>query len=227
MTQRVTYATKSGADAMGLMELPAGSGKAPAIVVLQEWWGLNDQIRSVARRWAQEGFVALLPDLFHGEVVRFTDAATASAKMQALDPARALDEIVSAIEFVRNHTLTDGKVAVTGYCMGGALSFATACVAKDLVAVVPFYGLPGPQADLTKITAPVQAHFAQHDTWATVEGAEKIQYALRKHNRYMELHAYDAQHAFCNDQRPEVYNATAADQAWRRARAFVKQHAGA
>ena len=225
MTQRVTYATTSGDDAMGLVEWPDNQGRAPAIVVIQEWWGLNDQMRGIAKRWAKEGFVALLPDLYHGEVVKIPDSATAGAKMQALDKKRALDECVAAVEFLRNHNRTNGKVAVTGYCMGGALAFATACAAKDLASVVPFYGLPDPNADLSKITAPVQAHFAQHDQWATVDGAQKIQAVLRQNHRTMELHVYDAQHAFCNDQRPDVYNATAAGQAWTRALAFVKQHA--
>jgi carboxymethylenebutenolidase len=225
MTQRVTYPTSSGDDAMGLMELPDGGDKAPAVVVIQEWWGLNDQLRSIARRWAKEGFIALMPDLFHGEVVKIPDSATASAKMAALDKKRALDECVAAVEFLRNHTRTTGRVAVTGYCMGGALAFATACAAKDLAAVVPFYGLPDPSADLMKVTAPIQAHFAQHDQWATVDGAQKIQSVLRKNHKTMELHVYEAQHAFCNDQRPDVYDRTAAEHAWTRALAFVRQHA--
>jgi len=212
---------------MALMELPDGGGKAPAIVIIQEWWGLNDQIRGTAKAWAKEGFVALLPDLYHGEVVPIPDGARAGAKMQALDKKRALDECVAAVEFLRNHTRTNGKVAVTGYCMGGALAFATACVAKDLAAVVPFYGLPDATAELKKITAPVQAHFAQHDQWATVDGAQKVQATLRGIHRTMELHVYDAQHAFCNEQRPEVYNAAACSQAWSRSVAFVKQHVAA
>ena len=88
---------------------------------------------------------------------------------------------------------------------------------------MPFYGLP-PGGDWSKVDAPVQAHFAKHDDWATVDGAKKIQAALAEHGRKMELHVYDAQHAFCNDRRPEVYNAGAASQAWERAVAFVRQH---
>jgi carboxymethylenebutenolidase len=207
------------------MELPDDGGKAPAIVIIQEWWGLNDQMKSLAKKWAKEGFVALLPDLYHGEVVKIPDSATAGAKMQALDKKRALAECVAAVEYLRNHARTNGRVAVTGYCLGGGLAFATACTASDLAAVVPFYGLPDPSANLDKITAPIQAHFAQHDNWATVDGAKKIQTALHGHHRTMDVFTYDAQHAFCNDHRPEVYNATAAAQAWTRAVAFVKQHA--
>jgi carboxymethylenebutenolidase len=104
--------------------------------------------------------------------------------------------------------------------MGGALSFASACQIKGLSAVVPFYGVP-PGGDWSKVTSPVQAHFASHDEWATVDKAKAIQHAL---GGKMELHVYDAQHAFCNDRRPEVYDAEAARQAWTRAVAFVRTH---
>jgi carboxymethylenebutenolidase len=105
--------------------------------------------------------------------------------------------------------------------MGGALSLATAVNVRGLAAVVPFYGLPG-DLDWAKVDAPIQAHFAQHDDWATVAGAQKVKDAVTVP---MELHVYDAQHAFCNDQRPEVYSADACKQAWGRAVAFVRAHA--
>src|SRR4030095_1534973 len=104
--------------------------------------------------------------------------------------------------------------------MGGARTFASAVNIRTLAAVVPFYGLPG-DLDWTKVDAPVQAHFATHDEWATVAGAEKITAAVTVP---MELHVYDAQHAFCNERRPEVYNVEAAKQAWDRALSFVRSH---
>ena len=107
-----------------------------------------------------------------------------------------------------------------GYCMGGALTLATAVNVRGLAAVAPYYGLPG-DLDWTKIDAPVQAHFAKHDDWATIAGAEKIKAAVRVP---MELHVYDAQHAFCNDKRPEVYNAECAALAWKRTVEFLRQH---
>jgi carboxymethylenebutenolidase len=138
--------------------------------------------------------------------------------MKALDFGKAVQEITGAVEALRERS--NGKVAVTGYCMGGALAFASAVNIRGLAAVVPFYGLPG-DLDWSKIDAPVQAHIAMHDDWATVAGAQKIKDAVKVP---MELHIYDAQHAFCNDRRPEVYNVEAAKQAWTHAVAFVRSH---
>jgi len=217
-TQRVTFPSSAG-EASGVLVTPdqPATGKPPAIVVLQEWWGINDQIQGVAERYAAAGFVAIVPDLYHGKLAK--DADEAGKMMKALDFGKAVQEIAGAVAFVRDRS--SGKVAVTGYCLGGALAFASAVQIRGLSAVVPFYGLPG-DLDWTKIDAPVQAHFASHDEWATVAGAQKIKAAIKAP---MELHVYDAQHAFCNDRRPEVYDKDAATLAWSRAVAFMKKHA--
>ncbi|HEY5938274.1 MAG TPA: dienelactone hydrolase family protein [Kofleriaceae bacterium] len=204
-------------DLNGVLALPDNQ-KAPAVVVIQEWWGINEQIQTVAKRWAEEGFVAIVPDLYHGKVAK--DAAEAQAMMGALDFAKAVKEIAATVDHIRGHARSSGKVAVSGYCLGGALSFATAVNVRGLAAVVPFYGLPG-DLDWSKVDAPIQAHFAKHDDWATVAGAEKIKAAVTVP---MELHVYDAQHAFCNDRRPEVFNADACKEAWGRTVAFIRAH---
>jgi carboxymethylenebutenolidase len=218
-TQRVTFPSSAG-PASGVLVTPAasaGTGAKPAgVVVLQEWWGVNDQIQSVAQRYADAGFVALVPDLYHGQIAK--DAEEAGRMMKALDFGKAVQEIAGAVAFLRDQS--SGKIAVTGYCLGGALTFASAVNIRGLAAVVPFYGLPG-DLDWSKIDAPVQAHFAQHDDWATVAGAQKIKDAVKVP---MELHIYDAQHAFANDRRPEVYNVEAAKQAWNHAVSFIRAH---
>jgi carboxymethylenebutenolidase len=214
-TQRVTFPSSAG-EASGVLVTPDGAGKPPGVVVIQEWWGVNDQIQSVAERYAAAGFAAIVPDLYHGKVAK--DADEAGKMMQALDFGKAVQEIAGAVAFLQQRG--SAKVAVTGYCLGGALSFATAVNVRGLAAVVPFYGLPG-DLDWTQVDAPVQAHFATQDEWATVAGAEKIKSAVKVP---MELHVYDAQHAFCNERRPEVYNAEAAKQAWDRALAFLRSH---
>ncbi len=206
------------AELEGVIELPAGENPVPGVVILQEYWGINEQIRIAAKRWAEEGFVAVVPDLYHGKLA--TSAEEAGKLMKSLDWPAALKQIGEAVAFVKSHPRCTGKVAVTGYCMGGALTLAAAVNIRGLSAAVPFYGLPG-ELDWSKIDAPVQAHFAQHDDWATVAGAQKIKDAVTVP---MELHVYDAQHAFCNEKRPEVYNADAANQAWGRAVAFVRAH---
>ena len=214
-TQRVTFPSSAG-EASGVLVTPDGAGKPPGVVVIQEWWGVNDQIQSVAERYAAAGFAAIVPDLYHGKIAK--DADEAGKMMKALDFGKAVQEIAGAVAFLQQRG--SAKVAVTGYCLGGALSFATAVNVRGLAAVVPFYGLPG-DLDWTKVDAPVQAHFATHDEWATVAGAEKIKAAVKVP---MELHVYDAQHAFCNDQRPEVFNPSACAQAWSRAVQFVRDH---
>lgn len=187
---------------------------------MHEWWGANEQIQSLARKWADEGFLALAPDLYHGKVVPIGQAAAADAAMKSLDFGNAVQELAAAVAFLAAHPRSNGKVLITGYCMGGALTLATAVHVRGLAGAIPFYGTPG-DLDWSKVDAPVQAHFAAHDEWATVAAAQKIQAGV---SAPMELHVYDAQHAFCNDQRPEVYHPEAAWQSWQRAVAFAKQH---
>lgn len=213
MSQRVTI---PGSGAEAVLFLPAGDARGAGVVVIQEWWGVNEQIQAQAQRWADEGFVAIVPDLYHGKLAK--DGDEAGALMKALDFGKAVGEIGAAVAYLREHARCTGKVAVNGYCMGGALALATAVNVPGLAAVAPYYGLPG-DLDWSKVTAPIQAHFCRTDAWATVEGAQQIKDAVAVP---MELYVYDAEHAFCNERRPEVYNAEAAQLAWSRTLAFVR-----
>jgi carboxymethylenebutenolidase len=200
--------------------MPDGNGRHPGVVVIHEWWGVNDQIKSIADRWAHAGFVAVVPDLYNGKVVPLNKGDEAAAAMNALDFPKAVQTIIAAVDALKDNPRCTGKVSVSGYCMGGALTLATATQAKGLSSIVPFYGIP-PGADFSKIDAPVQMHVAEHDDWVTVPKAKEVQAAV---GSKMELHTYDAHHAFCNDQRPEVFNASACAQAWSRAVQFVRDH---
>jgi len=222
MSERVSFKSHSGAAVDGALAVPAGSEPAPAVVVIQEWWGLNEQIQGIADRLAGEGFVALVPDLYHGKLA--TDRDEASHLMSTLDWKRAMDDLAGAVEHLRAHPRSTGKVAVVGFCMGGALSFAAACQIRGLAAVVPFYGVPG-DVDYGKVDAPILAHFSKTDDWATPERGEAIRDRIVKQGGSMELHLYDAEHAFMNERRPEVYAPAAAAQAWDRTIAFLRQHA--
>jgi len=215
-TQRVTFPSGVG-EASGVLVLPeaaSGAARPPGIVVLQEWWGVNDQIQSVAARYAAAGFAALIPDLYHGKLAH--NAEEAGRMMKALDHGKAVQEIAGAVAYLRGHS--NGKVAVTGYCLGGALALASAVNIRGLAAVVAYYGLPG-DLDWSKVDAPIQAHFATRDDWATVAGAQKVKAAVPG---AMDLHVYEADHAFANDRRPEVHNAAASQQAWDRSLAFLR-----
>ena len=194
---------------------PEGSGKVPGVVVIQEYWGVNDHIKSIAKRWAKEGFLAVAPDLYHGKIAK--NAGEATEMMKALDFPKAVQEIGAAIEALRAHPRCNGKVAVTGFCLGGALTLATAANVKHIACAVPFYGIPG-QLDASKIGCAVQMHVAEHDDWVKVPDAKKLQEKL---GGKMELFTYDAHHAFFNDTRPEVYNAAEAMAAWQQTIGFL------
>jgi carboxymethylenebutenolidase len=203
----------------GELETPDTKEKTGGVVLVQEYWGLNDHVRDIGKRLAAQGFRVLAPDLYHGKVTK--SAEEAGKIMGSLDWPKALGEIVAAATHLRDHESSNGKVAVMGFCMGGALTFAAATNIPWLAAAVPFYGVPGEQlADYTKEKAPILAHFAKNDQWATVDKAKAIQSKVPS----MELHVYDAQHAFFNDTRPEVYSPNDAKTAWERSIAFLKQH---
>lgn len=225
MSTNVTLATEktSGSDLSGALAEPSGTGKAPSLVLMQEWWGINDHIRSIADRLAAEGFLVVAPDLFHGKTAK--DATEAGALMGALDTLQAVKEIGLASSFLKQHPRGNGKVGVIGFCMGGALSFAAACHVEGLSAAVPFYGVPpAEKVDYAKVTAPILAHFARNDDWATVAKAEAIKAQLDALGKPMRLEIYDAGHAFMNDTRPEAYDAPSAELAWQRSVDFLKKH---
>src|SRR5262249_36537718 len=145
MTTQVKFASKAGGQLEGALAEPGGTGKAGTLVVVQEWWGLSDQVKALCDRFAQAGFIALAPDLFHG--VLPTAREQAGQMMMQLDRKKAVAEIGDATAFLRRHARSNGKVAVTGFCMGGALTFAAARYLDGLAAAVPFYGLPDVNAD--------------------------------------------------------------------------------
>lgn len=221
MSERVTFTSRNGDTVVGALALPAGAGPAPTLVVVQEWWGLNAQIEGMVDRFAAAGFVALAPDLYRGVVAK--DATEANRLMTELDGQRALADLEGAVAHLRAHPRGNGKVAITGFCMGGAYALAAACFVRGLACSVPFYGIP-PRHDWKLVDAPIQCHVARHDTWVTPARAEQIQQALAALGKRMDLHVYEADHAFMNERRPEVYAPEAAALAWERAVAFLHQH---
>jgi carboxymethylenebutenolidase len=223
MSERVTFTSANGDTVSAAMALPAGEGPAPTLVVVQEWWGLNPQIEGLVDRFAAEGFVALAPDLYRGELAR--NATEASAMMSALDGARAMADLNGAVAHLRAHPRGNGKVAMTGFCMGGAYTFSAACFIRGLACTVPFYGVP-PKPDWSLVDAPVQTHVATRDGWVKPAMAEQIQQILAARGVRMDVHVYEADHAFMNETRPEVYSPEAAALAWDRAVAFLHQYAG-
>ena len=223
MTTTVRFGAKGGSDIAGEIAEPSGTEKAPALVLIQEYWGINGHVKSLADRLASQGFLVVAPDLYHGKIAK--DAAEAGQLMTALDTAAAMTEIAAAVAYLKEHPRGNGKVGVIGFCMGGALAFAAACHLEGLSAVVPFYGTPpADTVDYTKVTAPILAHFAKNDQWATVAKAEAIKKELDAQGKPMQLEVYDAGHAFVNDTRPEAYDEKSAKLAWQRSIDFFKKN---
>jgi carboxymethylenebutenolidase len=196
----------------------------PPIVVIQEWWGLVPHIEHIADRFAAEGFVALAPDLYHGE--KATSPDQAGKLMMALRIDEAAIDLAGAIDHLaRQPDLTGRKVGTIGFCMGGALSLYAACRNPEVGACAVFYGgHPNVKPDLESLQAPVLGIFAGKDSFVTPETVKELDHQLTLLGKRHEFHAYaDADHAFFNDERPEVYDAGAAADAWSRTIEFFRR----
>ncbi len=220
MGQMITFKRPDSSDCPGYLASPAGSDKAPGIVVIQEWWGLNDQIKGVAERLAALGYRALVPDLYKGKVT--LDAAEANHLMTTLDFGDAATQNVrGAAQHLKQ---SSAKVGVVGFCMGGALTVLAALYAPEADACSSWYGFPPEQAgDVKTIKKPLQLHFAEQDGFFTPEAAKTLEGRLREGKVPFESHWYDAGHAFFN-QGGQNYNAACADQAWDRTTEFFAKH---
>ena len=183
-------------------------------------------MRAKVDRFASEGFLALAPDLYHGKVAKDDDEA--NTLMSALDFGRAVGEIGAAVQWLKENPRSNGKVGVLGFCLGGALTFATAANIPGLACAVPFYGLPDlSKLDFGKVDAPILAHFAGKDDWASPDKARLIQKDMQALGKSMELHVYDgAGHAFMRATDPAKYHEASAKKAWERTLAFLRQHLG-
>src|SRR5262245_49188972 len=216
----------NGGKAQGYLSLPA-SGKGPGVIVIQEWWGLVPHIKDVCDRFAAEGFVALAPDMYHGESTKSPDEA--GKLMMALRIDEAEKDLRGAINFLLSHDATVGdKVGTIGFCMGGALSLYAASKNPQVGACVIFYGIhPNVKPDLANLQAPVLGLYAERDSFVTPAIVNDLGDELKKHGKTAEMHIYpDVDHAFFNDTRPEVYNQAAAQDAWRRVLDFFSKNLG-
>jgi len=223
MTSKVEFESKSGQPARGEIALPSGDGRHGAVLVFHEWWGLNDHMRSILDRLAAGGFLALGLDLYEGKTTK--DAAEAQTLMGALDWGAAMDKATGAVAFLARHARSNGKVGALGFCMGGALTIAAASNIPELAAAVPFYGIPDLEAvKVDAINAPMLAHFATRDDWAKPEKAKALAQKMEAAGKSMQLEIYEADHAFVNDTRPEVYSDANAKLAWLRTTDFLTQH---
>jgi carboxymethylenebutenolidase len=224
MGTTVLFNRPDGQVIQGFLAEPDQAAKAPGIVVIQEWWGINEQIRGVANRLARAGYVALVPDLYRGKST--IDAEEADHLCAALDFADAASQDVrGALQYLKARC---AKVGLTGFCMGGALTLLTLCVAPEIDAAVVWYGLPPLEfIDATKIRAPLQGHWATQDDFFPVTDVDRLEDKLRAGRVNFDFHRYLARHAFANETAvgPGRIPATQYDpiwsqQAWDRAFSF-------
>ena len=218
-----TYPDGQGGALTGYLARPAGEGPRPAIIVIQEWWGLNDNIKDIARRFAAEGFVALAPDLYHGQVV--SEPNEARKLIMALDMEAAVGEIQRAVDFLLQQPFVAGpKVGLTGFCMGGRLVLMTALADDRLGAAVPFYGSPLTAEQAGQVKAPVLGLYGELDGGIPAESVREMQKGLNAAGIPNDFVIYPgAQHAFFNDTRPSYHPQAAAD-AWQRALAWFHRY---
>lgn len=207
---------------------PVANGKRPAIIVIQEWWGLTDHIKDVARRFAAEGYVAIAPDLYTrlGHALT-TDPAEAGKLMNTLKQEDGLKDLNATVTYIRSVPEVDRtKIGVIGFCMGGSYALLLPCVNAEIKAAVPFYGqVPNPDTPLQKLSAPVLYFYGEDDGWITKADVQRLAAAFKKHGKVGEIKTYPgAPHAFFRDSDPSVYRPEAAKDAWERTKAFFKKH---
>lgn len=186
---------------------------AAAVILIHEWWGINNHIRDIASRYAREGFLCIAPDLFRGKVATTTEEA--SKLMHSLEIEDGVDTIRETVSEAKLAYKAQ-KLGITGFCMGGTFALRGACEIEDFSAAAPFYGDIPLDDVLSGLKAPTLFIAGSRDSWINTEKVQQLEEAARKHDLPLEVVSYDADHAFFNDTRPEVYNADAAADAWRR-----------
>jgi carboxymethylenebutenolidase len=223
MGTKITFRRPDGKQAAGYLA-KAGRANAPGVVVIQEWWGLQDQIKGICDRFALAGYEALAPDLYAGTVVPYHDTEAAGREMNSLNFLEATDQVVrGAAQLLQR---TGVKVGLTGFCLGGAVTVLGACRVPEFTAAVCFYGLPPETvAKPADVKIPLQAHFANRDDWCTPEAVDKFEAGLKAAGKKAEVYRYDADHGFVNEQR-DAHDRAAAELAWERTLAFWAAHLG-
>jgi carboxymethylenebutenolidase len=212
----------NGHMTQGYLATPA-AGKGPGVLVIQEWWGLVPHIKNVCDRLAAEGLSALAPDMYQGKIANEPDEA--EKLFMALQIGQAEKDLAGATGYLAGHSST-AKLGAVGFCMGGQLALFAGCIDGRIGAVVNFYGVhPNVKPDYGRLAGPVLGLFAEKDGFVTPQVARDVETAIRKAGKQVETHIYPGvDHAFFNDERADVYNKPAADDAWRRTLAHFRAH---
>ena len=216
-TETLDFDTANGKTRAYAAMPETANGKA--VILIHEWWGLNDHIKEIADRYAAEGFVAIAPDLYRGKLA--TDPEQAGEMMKALSNDDGLDTIKSSIA-AASEKFGISHFGISGYCMGGTFALRAACELEGLSATVPFYGDIPEDEVLQKLTVPTIFISGMKDAWINPEKVAQLEDAAEQHELPIHSVKYDADHAFFNNTRPEVYDPTAAADAWALVIGFFK-----
>jgi carboxymethylenebutenolidase len=203
---------------------PPGEGRVPTMIVVHEWWGLGEQIKDVARRMAHQGYLTIVPDLYHGKVA--TTPEEAHELVRGLEDTRVFDELDAAAAWLKAHPrATAHRMGIMGFCVGGGLTLRYALRTPDLAAAVMYYGPPETDpAKLATLKAPLQGHFGAEDKGITTDRVDAFRAALKKSGKTADIYSYaGAGHAFMHDGNPS-YQADAARIAWARTLAFLQRY---
>ena len=218
----------NGHTASGYLVTPPG-GSGPGVLVIQEWWGLDPGIKEMADRLGAAGFVALAPDLYHGEVAAHHEMDKAGKLMQSLPPDRAARDMSGAVDYLASHAAVTSKgIGVVGFCMGGMLSFIIAANRGDKVkAAVPFYGFPqgAMEPDWSKLTASISGHMAERDDFFPPAAAHALEAKLRGMGKKVTLTVHPGTgHAFMGPHNAlGTLDAKLAAQIWPEVVTFLKE----
>jgi len=228
MGKMINFKRPDGQSVNGYLAEPQQGAKAPGMVVIQEWWGLNDQIKGVADKLAKAGYRALVPDLYRGKMA--LEANEAEHLMTNLNFGDAAgQDIRGAAQYLKSSG--SAKAGVTGFCMGGALTLLSAVNVPEADAAVAWYGFPPLEyIDAKKIKAPLMGHYATDDQAFPIAKVDEIEKKLRDAKVKFEFHRYKAKHAFANEEANSKklamleYNPQAAELAWKRTIEFLDKH---
>lgn len=213
-----------GVGVDGFLSRPTAGGKWPAVLVIHEWWGLDDHFRDMTRTFAREGYVALAPDLYHGRVTG--DWEEAARLKTSLDVERATREILDGIPYLKGLPFVNpDRIGIVGFCMGGGLALLSVCRTTEMAAAVIYFQSMYPDpSELVNIACPILGHYGEDDIYTPRSEVEAFENVLRDYNKSYQIHFYkNAGHAFCNEMHPELYRKEAGEASWPRTFEFFRK----
>jgi carboxymethylenebutenolidase len=219
-TRELVFSTRNG-DTTAFVVIPDDGVSDKVVILIHEWWGLNDHIKDVAQRYSEEGFTVIAPDLYRGRV--YTTPEEAGTAMNSLSLEDGVDTIACAMKAARRE-LGVSTFGITGFCMGGTFALRAACDLDDLSAAVPFYGDIPDDDVLGKLTVPTVFISGTRDAWITAEKVDMLESAADRLGLPVKCVRYESDHAFFNNTRPDVYDEKSARDAWRLATGFFSDN---